>query len=77
MKCYIGDIPWSVGNHTEYLGLTSLNYGNIGFAGTSPNLKEEIIGKRISRKEELHNLLISPNIMRVIKLRTIRWDKHV
>jgi hypothetical protein len=34
-------------------------------------------GWRKLHKEELHNLYTSPNIIRVIKLRKMRWDGHV
>jgi hypothetical protein len=32
---------------------------------------------RILHNEELHNLYASPNIIRVIKLRRMRWEEHV
>jgi hypothetical protein len=34
-------------------------------------------GWRRLRNEELHNLYTSPNIIRVIKSRRIRWAEHV
>jgi hypothetical protein len=40
--------------------------------------KNEIIGGcRTLYKEELHNLFSSPNIIRIIKSRGVRWAEHV
>jgi hypothetical protein len=40
--------------------------------------REEVAGGwRRLHNEELHNLYASPNIIRVVKLRRIRWEKHV
>jgi hypothetical protein len=40
--------------------------------------KEEVAGGwRRLRNEELHNLYTSPNIIRVIKSRRMRWAEHV
>jgi hypothetical protein len=40
--------------------------------------KEEVAGGwRRLHNEELHNLCASPNIIRVIKLRMMRWVGHV
>jgi hypothetical protein len=36
-----------------------------------------MIGWRKLRKEELHNLYSSPNIIRMIKSRRMRWAGHV
>jgi hypothetical protein len=38
---------------------------------------EVIRGWRKLHNEELHNLYFSPNIIRVIKSRRIRWAGHV
>jgi len=34
-------------------------------------------GWRILHKEELHNLYNSPNIIKVVKSRRVRWTEHV
>lgn len=34
-------------------------------------------GGRKLRNEEYHNFYVSPNIIRVIKLRKVRWAGHV
>jgi hypothetical protein len=39
--------------------------------------KDEIIGWRKLHNEELHNLYPSPNIIRMIKSRRMRWTEHV
>jgi hypothetical protein len=40
--------------------------------------RDEVTGERRSlRKEELNNLFSSPNIIRVIKSRRMRWAGHV
>jgi hypothetical protein len=40
--------------------------------------KEEVAGDwRRLHNEELHNLYAPPNIIRVIKSRTMRWTEHV
>jgi hypothetical protein len=40
--------------------------------------REEVArGWRRLHNEELHNLYASPNIIRVIKSRRIKWDVHV
>jgi hypothetical protein len=44
----------------------------------SLDLREELAGGwRRLHNEELHNLYASPNIIRVIKSRRIRWAGHV
>jgi hypothetical protein len=41
-------------------------------------MREVVVGGwRRLHNEELHNLYASPNIIRVIKLRRIRWMEHV
>jgi hypothetical protein len=40
--------------------------------------REEVAGDwRTLHNEELHNLYTSPNIIRVIKSRSVRWAVHV
>jgi hypothetical protein len=40
--------------------------------------REELVGDwRRLHNEELHNLYTSPNIIRVIKRRRVRWVEHV
>jgi hypothetical protein len=40
--------------------------------------RDEVIGGwRTLRYEELHNLYYSPNIIRMIKSRSMRWAVHV
>jgi len=40
--------------------------------------REEVVGDwRRLHNEELHNLYASPNIIRVIRLRRMRWAGHV
>jgi hypothetical protein len=40
--------------------------------------KDEVIGDwRKGHNEELHNLFSSPSIIRMIKLRKMRWEGHV
>jgi hypothetical protein len=40
--------------------------------------REEVAGNwRTLHTEELHNLYTSPNIIKVIKLRRMRWKRHV
>jgi len=42
------------------------------------DLKEEVAGGwRRLHNEELHNLYTSPNIITVIKLRSMRWSGHI
>jgi hypothetical protein len=42
-----------------------------------PKRKEVMGGWRRLHNEELHNLYTSPNVIRVIKLRIMRWEEHV
>jgi hypothetical protein len=42
-----------------------------------PKRDEGERGWRILHNEELHNLYSSPNIIKMIKTRTIRWADHV
>jgi hypothetical protein len=42
-----------------------------------PKRKEMAGGWRRLHNEELHNLYASPNIIRVINSRTMRWARHV
>jgi hypothetical protein len=42
-----------------------------------PKRVELVGGWRRLHNEELHNLYGSPNIMRVIKSRRMRWERHV
>jgi hypothetical protein len=42
-----------------------------------PKRDEEIRGWRKLHNEELHNLYCSPSIIRIIKLRRVRWAGHV
>jgi hypothetical protein len=42
-----------------------------------PNREEVAEGWRRLHNEVLHNLYASPNIIRVIKLRRMRWAEHV
>jgi hypothetical protein len=42
-----------------------------------PKREEATGGWRELRNEELHNLYSSPNIIRMIKLRRVRWAGHV
>jgi len=42
-----------------------------------PKREEVTGGWRILHNEELHNLYASPNIVRVIKWRRMRWVGHV
>jgi hypothetical protein len=42
-----------------------------------PKREEMGGGWRRLHNEELHNLYTSPNIIRVIKLRRMRWEGHV
>jgi hypothetical protein len=42
-----------------------------------PKREEVAGGWRRLHNEELHNLYTSPNIIRVIKSRRIRWAEHV
>jgi hypothetical protein len=42
-----------------------------------PKRKKIIALLRKPRNEELHNLYPSPNIIRMIKLRSVRWAGHV
>jgi hypothetical protein len=42
-----------------------------------PRRDEVIEGWRILHNEELHNQYCSPNIIRIIKSRRIRWAGHV
>jgi hypothetical protein len=39
--------------------------------------RDEVIGWRKQHNEELHNLYSSPNIIRMIKSRKMRWAGHV
>jgi hypothetical protein len=40
--------------------------------------REEVVGsRRRLHNEELHNFYASPNIIRVIKSKRIRWSGHV
>jgi hypothetical protein len=41
--------------------------------------KREVVarGSRRLQNEELHNLYASPNIIKVIKLRSMKWARHV
>jgi hypothetical protein len=40
--------------------------------------KDEIIGGwRKLHNEEIHNFLSSPNIIRIIKSRRVRWAEHI
>jgi hypothetical protein len=46
--------------------------------GTFGPAREELVeGWRRLHNEELHNLYASPNIIRVIKLRRMKWTWHV
>jgi hypothetical protein len=42
-----------------------------------PKRDEVIGGWRKLHNEELHNLYCSPGIIRIIKLRRMRWARHV
>jgi hypothetical protein len=42
-----------------------------------PKREEVAKGWRILHNEELHNLYTSPNIIRVVKSRRVRWAGHV
>jgi hypothetical protein len=42
-----------------------------------PKREEVIIGWRRMHDEALHNLYCSPSIIRIIKLRKMRWTGHV
>jgi hypothetical protein len=42
-----------------------------------PKREEGAEGWRRLHNEELHNLYTSPNIIRVIKWRRMRWARHV
>jgi hypothetical protein len=42
-----------------------------------PKRDEVIRGWRKLHNEELHNLYCSPNIIRIIKSRKMRWAEHV
>jgi hypothetical protein len=39
--------------------------------------KEEMAGGRSLHNEELHNRYASPNIIRVIRSRKMKWEGHV
>jgi hypothetical protein len=39
--------------------------------------RDKIIGWRKLRNDELHNLYSSPNVIRMMKSRKIRWAGHV
>jgi hypothetical protein len=43
----------------------------------SPNREEGAGGWRRLHNEELHNLYASPNVIRMIKPRSMRWAGHV
>jgi hypothetical protein len=42
-----------------------------------PKKKEEVGGWRRLHNEELHNLYTSPNIIKAIKSKRMRWAGHV
>jgi hypothetical protein len=42
-----------------------------------PKREEVVGGWRKLHNEELHNIYASPNIIRVIKSRKMRWEGHV
>jgi hypothetical protein len=42
-----------------------------------PKTDELVLGWRNLHNEELHNLYSLPNIIRMIKLRRVRWSGHV
>jgi hypothetical protein len=42
-----------------------------------PKMEEEVEGWRRLHNEELHNFYASPDIIRVIKSRRMRWAGHV
>jgi hypothetical protein len=42
-----------------------------------PKRKEVVEGWRRRHTEELHNMYTSPNIVRMIKSRRMRWAEHV
>jgi len=42
-----------------------------------PKSEEVVVGYRRLHNEELHNLYASPNIIRAIKSRSVRWVGYV
>jgi hypothetical protein len=52
--------------------------GNRLLRGISGPKREEVAGGwRILHNEELHNMYASPNVIRMIKSRRMRWTEHV
>jgi len=41
------------------------------------DLREEVTGRQTNNHRELYNLYSSPNIIRVMRLRRMRWSEHV
>jgi hypothetical protein len=58
----------------NFLGLAGYNLNNGEFSIYLYNTREEVAGGwRRLHSEELHNFNSLPNIIRVIKLRKMRW----
>lgn len=51
--------------------------GQVGMENVLPRRQEVLGGWRKLNNELLHNLYSSPDAIRVIKSRSIRWERHV